>query len=188
MEQALKDEAGGYRGSKTLAEKAAWDFVEKEKPNFTLVTCNPPLVLGPIVNYLNSLDAVNTSNQRFRDLANGKYKDKLPNTGVYLWIDVRDLALAHALCMEKEEAAGKRFFLVAGEFSNRQLAEVIYKNFPELREKLPTGDTLKGGDYPAGGNIFGFDNTRSKEVLGLEYGGLERCVVDTTKSIVEMMK
>jgi nucleoside-diphosphate-sugar epimerase len=32
----------GYRASKTFAEKAAWDFVEKEKPNFTLATINPP--------------------------------------------------------------------------------------------------------------------------------------------------
>lgn len=39
----------GYRASKTFAEKAAWDFVEKEKPNFALATINPPMVFGPIV-------------------------------------------------------------------------------------------------------------------------------------------
>lgn len=37
-EQAWKDPPSGYRASKTFAEKAAWDFVEVEKPNFTLVT------------------------------------------------------------------------------------------------------------------------------------------------------
>jgi nucleoside-diphosphate-sugar epimerase len=35
LEEADKHPAWGYRASKTFAEKAAWDFVEKEKPNFT---------------------------------------------------------------------------------------------------------------------------------------------------------
>ena len=69
LEQSAKgDPATAYRGSKTLAEKAAWEFVEKEKPNFALSTLNPPLVLGPVVHYLNSLDAINTSNARVRDM------------------------------------------------------------------------------------------------------------------------
>lgn len=49
LEDALKDAVAGYRASKTFAEKAAWEFVEKEKPNFTLSTINPPMVYGPIV-------------------------------------------------------------------------------------------------------------------------------------------
>lgn len=45
MEEALtsKDPQAAYRGSKTFAEKAAWDFVEREKPNFTLTVLNPPV-------------------------------------------------------------------------------------------------------------------------------------------------
>ena len=39
-EAALENASHGYYGSKTFAEKAAWDFVEKEKPNFTLATVN----------------------------------------------------------------------------------------------------------------------------------------------------
>jgi nucleoside-diphosphate-sugar epimerase len=35
LEEALQSPAYGYRASKTFAEKAAWDFVEKENPNFT---------------------------------------------------------------------------------------------------------------------------------------------------------
>lgn len=82
-EDALKDPSTGYRGSKTFAEKAAWKFLEDEKPNFTLATMCPPLVLGPIVHYLNSLDALNTSNQRIRNIAFGlDGADKeLPLTG-----------------------------------------------------------------------------------------------------------
>jgi nucleoside-diphosphate-sugar epimerase len=48
-EQAEENAMSGYRASKTFAEKAAWDFVEKEKPNFTVATINPPMVFGPIV-------------------------------------------------------------------------------------------------------------------------------------------
>lgn len=81
MEEALASPAGGYRASKTFAEKAAWDFVEKEKPNFTISTMCPPLVLGPIVHYLNSLSALNTSNQRTRSFITGEYKKEIAGTG-----------------------------------------------------------------------------------------------------------
>ena len=37
-EEATQDSVRGYQASKTFAETAAWDFVEKEKPNFTLST------------------------------------------------------------------------------------------------------------------------------------------------------
>lgn len=59
-EQALENPGTGYRGSKTFAEKAAWEFVEKEKPNFTIATINPPLVLGPVVRTLGSLLCIRT--------------------------------------------------------------------------------------------------------------------------------
>lgn len=70
--------------SKTFAEKAAWEFVEKEKPNFTIATMCPPLVFGPIVHYLNDLKALNTSNERVRDFMAGKAKEEIPDTGKYL--------------------------------------------------------------------------------------------------------
>jgi nucleoside-diphosphate-sugar epimerase len=44
IEEADRDPSTGYRASKTLAEKAAWKFVEGEKPNFDIATINPPLV------------------------------------------------------------------------------------------------------------------------------------------------
>ena len=48
-EDALQSPQAGYRASKTFAEKGAWDFLEKEKPNFSIATICPPLVFGPIV-------------------------------------------------------------------------------------------------------------------------------------------
>ncbi|QSZ34129.1 hypothetical protein DSL72_005717 [Monilinia vaccinii-corymbosi] len=181
LEDAPKNPINGYRASKTFAEKAAWKFVEEEKPNFTLSTMNPPLVLGPIVHCLNSLDALNTSNQRIRDFLQGRCKDAIPDTGTYIWVDVRDLALAHIKAIEVPEAAGKRFFITEGYFSNQEICQIIRKHFPEYEEELP-GKDAKGGGYPEGG-IFKFDNSRAVGVLGLKFRGLEESVVDTVKSL-----
>lgn len=60
-----------HTGSKTFAERAAWDFIEKEKPNFDLVTLCPPLVFGPVIHSLKSLDGLNTSNKRIWSLMSG---------------------------------------------------------------------------------------------------------------------
>ncbi|KAL8789689.1 MAG: hypothetical protein Q9195_006686 [Heterodermia aff. obscurata] len=179
---------GGYRGSKTLAERAAWDFIQDQCVNFTLTTLQPPPIIGPIAQHLDSLEDINESNRRLRDLALGVYKvKKLGPVPVPLWVDVRDVALAHVLCVEKPEASGLRFFLTAGPYSSRQLAEIIYQHFPQLRDKLPSGDELQDAEIPADGDIFGFDNSRSKEVLGLTYRSLEPCVVETVQSILNQM-
>ncbi|KAK2624282.1 hypothetical protein QTJ16_006232 [Diplocarpon rosae] len=183
-EEAVQNPSNGYRASKTFAERAAWDFVEEEKPGFTLATINPPLVLGPIVHYLNDLSALNTSNQRVGNLITGKHRDEIPETGTYLWTDVRDLALAHVKAVELPEAANQRFFVTAGYFSNSEIADVIRRNFPEYKDQLP-GPDVKGGDRPAAG-LYGWDNTRSVEVLGLKYRGLEESIVDLVKSLKEV--
>jgi nucleoside-diphosphate-sugar epimerase len=166
--------------SKTFAEKAAWEFLETEKPNFTLSTINPPLVLGPVVHYLNTLSSLNTSNQRIRDIAFGSAKDAIPETGTFLWVDVRDLALAHIKAFELDEAVNKRFFVTAGYFSNKEIAEIVRKNFPELQDAPAEG--VKGGDYPEGG-IYKYNNDRAVKILGLKFKSLEESIVDTVKSL-----
>jgi nucleoside-diphosphate-sugar epimerase len=180
MDEALGDPMTAYRGSKTFAEKAAWEFVEMEKPNFQLSTICPPLVFGPIVHYLNSLDAINTSNARLRDMMQGKMKDKLAPTGMFVWVDVRDVAMAHVRAIELPDAAGKRFFVTAGHFSNKDLADCMRRDFPELRSKLPPEDSES--DLPE--DVFQFDNRRSLEILGLKYRSLDECVRDTVKSLL----
>ncbi|KAL8925428.1 MAG: hypothetical protein Q9208_003520 [Pyrenodesmia sp. 3 TL-2023] len=143
-EEATQDPLSGYRASKTFAEKAAWDFVEKEKPNFTVSTMNPPMVFGPIHPKLQTLDTLNTSNQRIRDLMMGKMADEMPTGGVKIWVDVRDLALAHTRAAERPEAAGKRFFVTAGYYSYRDLADAIHDLLPDVKI------AAKGGEFPEG--------------------------------------
>ncbi|KAJ5637080.1 hypothetical protein N7490_006959 [Penicillium lividum] len=176
------DHSQVYRASKTFAEKAAWDFVEKEKPNFDIATINPPLVFGPIVHYLNSLEAINTSNQRVRDLIQGKFKEKIPPTGIFLWVDVRDVALAHVKAIEVAEAGGQRFFVVAGYFSNKQAADTIRETHAKLESKLPSPDAVD--DFPS--NIYEFDNSKSREVLGLNYRSFKQTISDTVDSLLEV--
>ena len=180
-EEAIQTPINGYRASKTFAEQAAWDFSEKEKPNFTISTMCPPMVFGPIMPYLQSLNSLNTSNQRIATLMTGGAKEELPDTGVHIWTDVRDLALAHVKAAELPEAANKRFLVTAGYFSNEEIADTIRDNFPQLKNELPAKGT-KGGGYPEEG-LFQYDNSRVKEVLGIEFRSLKEMVVDTVKSL-----
>lgn len=55
--------ADKYRASKTLAERAAWAFMEKnkDKVGFDLVVINPPMVMGPVLHEVDNPDNLNTS-------------------------------------------------------------------------------------------------------------------------------
>ncbi|KAH7361355.1 dihydroflavonol-4-reductase [Pyrenochaeta sp. MPI-SDFR-AT-0127] len=180
MEQALSDGQMAYVGSKKFAEKAAWDFINNEKPNFTLSTINPVMVFGPATYRLKSLDNVNTSNAVFRDMIQGKMKSGIsPNS--FQWVDVRDVALAHVRAMEVPEAAGQRFLAAAGPYSNGEIARLIKENFPELIDKLP-----EQINTPNVSHTFVVDNTPMKQILGIPFKPLEDCVVDTVKSLLEV--
>ena len=114
----------------------------------------------------------------------GEWKDEISPSGVHLWVDVRDVAEAHVAAFEKEEAANKRFFVVAGFFSNKVVADIIRKQFPQVKD-LP-GDSTPGGDYPEGGvekGLYKFTNKQSIDVLGLKYISLEDSILDTVKSL-----
>ncbi|KAK3937326.1 hypothetical protein QBC46DRAFT_11946 [Diplogelasinospora grovesii] len=179
--------ATAYRASKKLAEKAAWDFVsQQQKPSFDLVTINPPMVFGPVVHYLASLDSINTSNERIVACLQGKWREGggIPDTGAaFIWIDVRDVADAHIKAgLEVPEAGGKRCFTTAGLFSNKQIADVIRKNFPDDASKLPTDET-KGGELPDENKRYKFDNSTTTKLLGIKWRSLEESIVDTVKSL-----
>ena len=96
--------------------------------------------------------------------------------------EIRDAALAHVLAAEKDEASEKRFFIVGGRYCNKEIAEIIGEEFPELKANLPQGEALKPGAYPEKGT-YGFDNTRSKSILGLTYRSLKESIVDLVKSL-----
>lgn len=141
---------------------------------------NPPLVYGPVAHNLESLDKLNTSNLKIRDFIQGKItEDKLPPTGTFLFTDVRDLALAHVRAIEVDDAGGKRFFITGGHCSNKRIVDAIRKTHPELISKLPKNPV---DDFPD--DVYGFNNSRAKDILGVEFRSLESCIGDTTASLL----
>lgn len=146
------------------------------------------MVFGPIHPKLQTLDTLNTSNTRIRDMMLGKMKDEVPASPILIWADVRDVALAHVRAAERPEAAGKRFFVTAGYFSNRELADEVQKLLPDVKI-APTG-----GEFPEGtsvhelakseltlaaGGTFKYDNSRTREILGIEFRSLKDMLKDT---------
>lgn len=143
---------------------------------------NPPLVYGPIAHHLENLNGLNTSNQRIRDFIQGKFSnDELPPTGTFLFTDVRDLALAHVRSIEVAEAGGKRFFMTAGHCSNKQIVDVIKETHPDLAPRLPKDPV---DDFPD--DVYGYDNSRARELLGIPFRSLRDCIGDTTESLLEL--
>jgi nucleoside-diphosphate-sugar epimerase len=112
----------------------------------------------------------------------GDMRDGLqPTAPVFTFVDVRDVADAHVAAMQLPEAGGKRFYVVGEHFSNKRVADVIRNEFPELADRLPPQEKTID-DLPE--NVYGFDVSRSKEVLGLKYRSLEESVKDTVRSIL----
>lgn len=187
LEDIERSPATAYRVSKTLAERAAWDFVAREKPGFDLVTVCPPVVLGPVAHHLATLDAINTSNERVVALLRGQWKDAIGPTGpVPLWVDVRDAATAHVLAMELPEAGGRRLFTVNSQrICNSKIAAIIRDTFPQFADRLP-GPEVKGGEMPAEDKTFQFNNDETNKLLGIKWITAEKSVSDTVESLLAL--
>ena len=120
-----------YPASKTIAERAAWDFVANEAPGMELVTINPVAVFGPI----RSAD-VRTSVGIIAQMLAGKIP-LAPNAGLQ-FVDVRDVSAAHIAAMEIPEAAGNRFALAEDFLTLLDTAAVLRDSFPNYASKLPS--------------------------------------------------
>jgi hypothetical protein len=78
----------------------AWDFVEKEKPNFDLVTLTPPMVYGALRHSIKSVKDLNQSNSRIYDLFINSSKDAdLPPNGMHVYTGVKVLSLFSPPCL-----------------------------------------------------------------------------------------
>merc|ERR1712194_264261 len=96
-------ERGSYYGAgKTLAERAAWKFLEEEGKPFRLVTICPTMVTGPMLQPTTNMTMI----YFLRMLKNGRSNGRCPNDSMS-FIDVRDCAAQHVAAMENEEANGR---------------------------------------------------------------------------------
>lgn len=182
-----------YYYSKTVAERAAWDFVETSARSFDLVTINPFMVIGPSLS-----PALNTSNQLFADLLGGAY----PGIMRFTWgfVDVRDVARAHLLAATTPEASG-RYLCAADTIAMRDVVELLReagygdRALPKLGMDCAVGDyVVKLSSYfqPRGvgsylrthvGRVPRYDNTKIQRELDLAFRDVRETIVETVKDL-----
>ncbi|KAK6458118.1 NADPH-dependent methylglyoxal reductase GRE2 [Scheffersomyces xylosifermentans] len=183
---ALKDPVSGYRGSKTFAEKAAWEFLEKNKPQFSLTAINPSFVFGPQAFDSEVKDSLNTSSEVINSLLKLEPDGTIPPVrGGF--VDVRDVADAHIAGFENPEAKGKRLLLNAGRFTAQSIIDILNESVPELKGKIPVGTPGSGKEVIA--SLATIDNSKTKKLLGVsEFIDLKTTVVDSVKQILDNRK
>jgi nucleoside-diphosphate-sugar epimerase len=121
-----------YAKSKTLAERAAWDFVAREGGGLELAVVNPVMVFGPVLgpDYSPSILLV----QRLMDGA-------VPGCprNYFGIVDVRDIADLHLRAMTHPAAKGERFLAVSGNFmSVSEIATVLKTRLGAAARRVPT--------------------------------------------------
>lgn len=121
-----------YVKSKTLAERAAWDFLAREGGQLELSVVNPVGVFGPVLgrDYSTSILMV----QRLMDGA-------IPGSPQMYFgvVDVRDVADLHLRAMTNPAAKGERFIAVAGDFMSMvDIARVLKARLGEAAKRVPT--------------------------------------------------
>jgi nucleoside-diphosphate-sugar epimerase len=163
-----------YPRSKAIAERAAWDFVEREGGDTELVAVNPTGIFGPTL----------TAHARSTLLM---IKAMLDGTmpvvprqrfGV---ADVRDVADLHVRAMAAPEAAGKRYLALADgpTVTWLELAETLRERLGAEAERVPTEEAP--GPEPRRLIIH---NDRAKEELGWRPRPAETTIVETGESLL----
>jgi nucleoside-diphosphate-sugar epimerase len=126
-------DVSAYAKSKTIAERAARDWIAAEGGTLEYVSVNPGLVLGPLLgsDFSPSLEAV-------KRVLEGAYP-ALPDLGFNL-VDVRDVADLHIRALTAPDMSGERFMAVAPNGFTRltEIAAVLRDRLPGQSRKVPT--------------------------------------------------
>lgn len=126
----LKDTSAYYR-SKTLAEKAAWEYVRKTPGAVRFSSVLPGFVLGPIL-----LGSTGTSVNVVKTMLNGEFP-AVPKVG-FASVDVRSIADLHIKVMLSNQADNQRFAGSAGYLTFKDIAGILKPIYPD--RKIPTGE------------------------------------------------
>ena len=119
-----------YRLSKTLAERAAWDFMATQTGT-ELTTVLPGAVFGPVL----SADTVGSA-QIIARLLQGRMP-RLPGVAFQV-VDVRDLADLHVRAMTSPDAVGERFIGAGEVMTFRDIAATLRDQLGPAADKVPT--------------------------------------------------
>jgi dihydroflavonol-4-reductase len=121
-----------YVQSKTIAERAARDWVAREGGGLEFCTINPSVVLGPVASADYSASVV-----LVQSLLQGKVP-ALPNIGFGI-VDARDVAELHRLALTAPQSmAGERFIACGGFLWLREIAAILRAELGEQARKVPT--------------------------------------------------
>ncbi|EPQ55055.1 D-lactaldehyde dehydrogenase [Gloeophyllum trabeum ATCC 11539] len=172
-----------YIASKNEAERAAWRFVEQNKPKFELAVINPVYVFGPAIHHVAKAEELNTSVALVYAFLNGSKPSLAPKGPHTNYVDVRDVAEAHIKAATLPEAAGQRFILSGGPFSDNLIAAAIKKAYPQFADRLP-----KEGWNEKEVAKTEIDNSKSRKVLGIDYISLDKSIADTVESIKQFVQ
>lgn len=179
-----------YAKSKTLAERAAWDFInaQTDATPMELSVVNPGPVFGPTL----TGDLSGASMGMFKQMMSGKMP-MVPQAAINM-SDVRDIAKIHALALENEKANGKRFIVTTKEpFAFQEVAKILKSNgYDKVSTRLAPNFLL---------NFIGNFDREAKSMrsfIGKTYNGdvsltmktfdwnpipFKKTVLDTAKSI-----
>jgi nucleoside-diphosphate-sugar epimerase len=182
-----------YVKSKTLAERAAWDFVAREGGDLELSVINPVGVFGPVLgpDYSTSILII----QRLMDGA-------MPGVPRLYFgvVDVRDVADLHIRAMTHPAARGERFLAVAGDFmSIRDIAKALKRRLGESARRVPTlqlpdwivrlaamRDPAVRQILPELGKLKNATNEKARRALGWAPRANEEAIFATADSLLRL--
>ena len=180
-----------YQRSKTLAEKAAWDFVENEGDGLELVAIQPTGVLGPLIGNDDP-----PSLRTIRGMLSGALP-MLPPFGTG-WVDVRDVADLELRAMTNPAAAGERFLATSGKSLRMvEVALILKERLGDRAAKVPTREMplfvarLLARFHPAMGALrgqlgynFNASGAKAERILGWKPRPVADSIQDTAESIL----
>jgi dihydroflavonol-4-reductase len=188
----LAGEVWPYQKSKTLAERAAWDFIAREGKGLELSAINPVAVFGPAL-------GADTSHsiQIVKRLMDGQPGCPKINTCV---VDVRDVADLHLRAMTNPAANGERFIATAGEsLWMIDIAKVLRRRMGTAARKVPTrvlpnwlmrfmarGNPMMEGMLPLLGVNLNATNEKARRLLGWTPRSSEEAIVAAAESLVRL--
>ncbi|XAR59898.1 hypothetical protein NMG60_11015907 [Bertholletia excelsa] len=154
-----------YALSKTLAEKAAWDYCKENK--IDLVTVLPSFIVGPSL----SPDLCTTASDVL-GLLQGK-KEKFEGHGRMGYVHIDDVALCHILVYENQNAHG-RYLCSSTVLDNNELVSLLSARYPAL----PIPKRFKELDRP----YYEFDTSKLTK-LGFKFKSIEEMFDDCIASL-----
>ena len=187
----LSGDIDAYQRSKTMAERAAWEYAKKE--NMELSAVNPVAVMGPVLG-----KDYSHSNQNVYAMLTGKMPFLL-RIG-FDYIDVRDVADLHLLAMTRKEAAGERFIATSGEnLTYKEVAKILQSCLGSAASKVSTKEipnflvkflALFNKDLRMPATFLGQNtacsNAKAKKLLGWQPRSAEEAIIATAKSLAEL--